>query len=429
MTCKTVAIVALALVMTISQSNDKPKNNLGFIFVFLTVTLDMLSIGIIIPIMPNLINQMNGGNIAAASIAQGWIAMAWAIAQFIFMPIIGAASDAYGRKNIFLLSNIGQAAAYVLSAIAPSLFLLACARIVAGVMSGSVSTAYAYVADTYEPSERAVKMGQLGAAFGLGFVLGPGIGGWLGDIDLRLPLWFSAVISTGAFFFGLFFLRESLPEDKRVKFSWTRANPLSTFSFFKTNPQIIGLTATKYLNDFAHTALPSTFILYALYRFDWGPKESGLLMMSVGAAGVIVQGGLVKRIVSAIGEKKALLFGLLCGSLGFVGYAVVSDVKFIIFAILFASLWGVYGASMQAFLTSKISPQEQGRLQGALGSLTATTGIFGPLLFTHIFAFSISDKASTHVPGASFYLSALLIFISLGLAIFVTRNFPSRIEH
>ncbi|MEK7661368.1 MAG: MFS transporter [Pseudomonadota bacterium] len=415
--------------MTMNNETPTSKSQIGFIFVFLTVTLDMLSIGIIIPVLPNLINQMNGGNIASASIAQGWIAMTWAIAQFIFMPIIGAASDAYGRKNIFLLSNIGQAVAYVLSALAPSLLLLACARIVAGVMSGSVSTAYAYVADTTEPAKRAVKMGQLGAAFGLGFVLGPGIGSWLGDIDLRLPLWFSAIISTCAFFFGLVFLRESLPLEKRVKFSWTRANPISTFSFFKTNPQIIGLAAIKYLNDFAHTALPATFILYALYRFNWGPKESGLLMMSVGAAGVIVQGSLVKRIVKAFGEKLALLFGLICGGLGFVGYAIVSDVKYIIFAILFASLWGVYGASMQAFLTSKISPHEQGRLQGALGSLTATTGIFGPLLFTHIFAFSISDNSGVHVPGASLYVSALLIFLSLGLAVFVTKKYPSRIEH
>lgn len=410
--------------------NDKTKSDTsGFIFVFLTVALDMLAIGIIIPIMPHLINKFTSGNVADAMVFAGWFATAWAIAQFFSSPIIGGLSDHFGRKPIFLLSNFGQAIAYLIGALAPNVWFLLASRILSGIVSGSVSTAYAYIADTVEPEKRAAKFGLLGAAFGLGFVLGPALGGILGDKNLQLPLLVSAGVSCLTTIYGFFFLRESLPKEKRTKFNIYKANPIAAFDFFKANPKIIGLAMIKYMNDIAHIALPATFVLYANYRFGWGPKQAGMLMMFVGISGVIVQGALIKRIVGAFGEKKSLYFGLICGSIGFMGYGIATSANIVYASIAFAALWGVYGASIQAFLTSKISPMEQGRLQGALGSMTATAGIFGPPLFSHVFEYSVTKGKIFHLPGAPMILASILIALSLIWAIIVTSKEPSRIQH
>jgi MFS transporter, DHA1 family, tetracycline resistance protein len=408
---------------------DNKNNKSGFIFVFLTVALDMLSIGIIIPIMPHLVAKLAGGNIANAALVTGWFATGWAIAQFFSSPVLGSLSDHYGRKPIFLISNFGQGIAFLIGALAPNIWVLLFSRILSGIVSGSVSTAYAYIADTEEPSKRAAKFGILGAAFGLGFVLGPAIGGIMGAQNVQIPLYFAAIVSFISFAFGLTFLKESLPLDKRTNFSWRKANPIASFNFFKSKPEVIALAGVKYLNDIAHVALPATFVLYANYRFGWTQKEAGLLMMFVGIAGVIVQGGLIKQIIKAFGEKYALYFGLLCGSFGFFGYAIADTGTKVYFAIAFAALWGVYGASIQAFLSSKVSPTEQGRLQGALGSMTATAGIIGPPLFSHIFEYFITDGEKYHIPGAAMLLSSILIMIALICAYFITRNEPTRIQH
>lgn len=407
----------------------KSKLNNGFNFVFLTVALDMLAIGLLIPILPNLVNSFTGENVAKAAELTGWFAMLWASAQFLFMPIAGALSDHYGRKPIFLLSNIGQAIAMALLAFAPNLWVLALARIVSGIMSASVSTAYAYIADVFEPQERAAKFGILGAAFGLGFIMGPPIAGILSKIDLHLPLKLAAIIALCNFCYGLFFLQESLKPELRTKFKWSRANPVSTLSFFKDNPKIHGLALVKYLNDIAHVVLPATFVLYALHRFGWGPEESGILMGIVGLLSVIVQGFLIKPIVKALGEKAAMFLGLTCGIIGFSGYGFASNYWQLGIAAVFASFWSVYGAAVQTFLTSKVSPAEQGRLQGALGSMTATASIIGPPLFSHIFAFAIAEGANLQIPGMAFILSAILISAALLIANIVTRNEPKRIQH
>lgn len=408
--------------------SEKIKSNSGFIFVFLTVMLDMLSVGIIIPIMPHLVAKLAGGDIANAALVTGWFSTGWAIAQFFSSPVLGSLSDHYGRKPIFLISNGGQAIAFLIAALAPNLWILLVSRILSGIVSGSVSTAYAYIADTEAPENRAAKFGILGAAFGLGFILGPAIGGLLGSHSLQAPMFFAAISSAISCLFGFTFLKESHPKEKRVKFSWGKANPVATLTFFKENSKVRSLAIVKYLNDIAHIALPATFVLYANYRFGWTQKEAGFLMMFVGISGVIVQGGLVKRIVNAIGEKKSLYFGLICGSLGFLGYGLSSTPTMIYCSIAFAALWGVYGASIQAFLTSKISPLEQGRLQGAMGSMTATAGIIGPPLFSHVFEFFITKGSAFHLPGAAMVLSSILILLSLMGAIYITRKEPDRLH-
>ena len=429
-TCKNTPIVALALPMNNDNvQNTKKKSVNGFNFVFLTVTLDMLAIGLLIPILPNLVNSFTGGDVSKAAELNGWFAMLWASSQFMFMPISGAMSDHFGRKPIFLLSNIGQAIAMGLLAFAPNLWILGIARIVSGIMSASVSTAYAYISDVFEPQERAAKFGILGAAFGLGFIMGPPLGGWLSEFDLRLPLKVAALIAVCNFTYGFFFLRESLAPENRKKFEWSKANPIATLAFFKANPKIRGFALVKYLNDFAHVALPATFVLYALHRFGWGPSKSGILMGVVGVLSVIVQGGLIKPIVNIFGEKRAMFFGLICGIIGFAGYGLANNYWQLGIAAVFASFWGVYGASVQTFLTSKVSPSEQGRLQGALGSMTATASIIAPPIFSHIFAFAISKGANLHIPGLAFLLSAVLITTAFLIANKVTKDEPSRIQH
>ena len=429
-TCKSAAIKALAFAMTEAMI-ETPKTKLtnGFNFVFLTVTLDMLAIGLLIPILPNLVNSFTGGNVSQAAELNGWFAMLWATSQFLFMPISGALSDHYGRKPIFLLSNIGQAIAMALLAFAPNLWILALARIISGIMSASVSTAYAYIADVFEPQERAAKYGILGAAFGLGFIMGPPLGGWLSSYDLRLPLKVAAIIAVCNFCYGFLFLRESLEPELRTKFNWAKANPISTLGFFRENPKIRGLALVKYLNDIAHVALPATFVLYALHRFGWGAKESGILMGVVGVLSVIVQGFLIKPIVKKFGEKRAMFFGLVCGIIGFSGYGLASNYWQLGIAAVFASFWGIYGAAVQTFLTSKVSPTEQGRLQGALGSMTATASIIAPPIFSHLFAFAIAEGANLKLPGMAFLLGAILISTGLLIANIVTRHEPKRIQH
>lgn len=409
--------------------NEIKAKKSGFLFVFLTVALDMLSIGILIPILPNLVNQLAGGIVADSAIIMGWIGSSWAVAQFFSMPIMGALSDKFGRKPIFFISNFGQGIAYLLAAMAPNLWFLWFARVFAGAMSGSISAAYSYIADTEEPKDRAVKFGQLGAAFGLGFIIGPAIGGILGDISIRLPLYAASVISILASIYGLFALKESLKPENRKEFSWKRANPISSFKFFKDNKNIRKFAIIKFLNDLAHVVLPSTFVLYALHKFGWTQKESGLMMGLVGVLSAIVQGGLMRIIIKKLGEKKALFFGLICGALAFFGYSIVQEPYQIVFAVIIAAFWGVYGASVQTYLTSKVSPSEQGRLQGALGASQAFTSIIGPLIFTNIFSYFISHDNSLHFPGAAFLLASLLVTTSIILAIGFTKNEPNRMEN
>jgi MFS transporter, DHA1 family, tetracycline resistance protein len=404
--------------MTSSAPADNTKTTLtasSFTFVFVTVTLDMLSIGLIVPILPSLVNEMTGGDIKEAAHYVGIFSLLWAVMQFIFMPILGTLSDQIGRKPVFLISNFGQSLAHVLTALSPGFVLLAISRLLLGGFSAVVSTASAYIADTVEPDGRAAKFGLLGAAFGLGFILGPAVGGFLGKINLHLPFWVAAGLTFTNGLYCLFFVKESLPLNDRSPFSWAKANPLKSLGFLTENAKVLRLAIVKGLSDFSHVVYGSVFVLYGLHRYDWKPDVSGLTLGAVGILAMVVQVGLVGRTIKALGEVRTMILGLFCSALGFALYGLAPTAVWFWAALPIGALSGFLAPAIMGLLSREIGPHEQGRLQGALGSVQASAAIFGPLIFTGLFAWSVAPQRSMELPGAAFMLAAA--FTAIGCVI------------
>ncbi|MEY9569852.1 DHA1 family tetracycline resistance protein-like MFS transporter [Bradyrhizobium ottawaense] len=287
-------------------------------FIFVTILLDMLALGVIMPILPKLIESFVDNDTAHAARIFGLFGTAWALMQFVFSPLLGALSDRFGRRPVVLLSNFGLAADYVLMALAPSLVWLFVGRVISGITSASISTAFAYIADITPPERRAAVFGRIGAAFGAGFILGPALGGLLGDIDPRLPFWASAALSFANALYGLFVLPESLAPDKRAPFRWRSASPVGALRLLRSNAVLAALSVVNFIAQVAHVVLPSTFVLYATYRYGWDSKTVGLTLAMVGICAMVVQGLAIGPIVRVLGERNALLLGLCCGALGFV---------------------------------------------------------------------------------------------------------------
>ncbi|MFN3808667.1 TCR/Tet family MFS transporter [Asticcacaulis sp.] len=391
-------------------------------FIFVTICLDIVALGLIIPVTPALIADFVG-DVSAAGYWVGLFGSLWGVMQFISSPVVGALSDRFGRRPIVLLSNFGLGMDYLLMAMAPGLGWLLLGRLINGITSASISTAYAYISDVTQPENRAKYFGMTGAAFGLGFVLGPLLGGVLGDIEPRLPFYVAAGLSLLNFCYGLFVLPESLPLQNRKPFSLRTANPLGALTFLSRNGDLMRLSLVNLTVNFAHQVLPTTFVLYAALRFGWGPKEVGWTLAAVGVCSAIVQAGLTGRVVKAIGEKKAMLVGLSFGVIGFLGYGLAPTWQAYVLFIPLMSLWGLTGPAAQALMTSKVAPQEQGTLQGANMSLMSAAGIFAPLTFGAVFA-----VASTHGPvtaGAPFVLAAAI----LGLALLIAAGVKAAIRH
>jgi MFS transporter, DHA1 family, tetracycline resistance protein len=312
----------------------------SFTFVFVTVALDMLSIGLIVPILPALVNEMTGGDIKEAAHYVGIFSLLWASMQFIFMPILGALSDQIGRKPVFLISNFGQAFAHVLTALAPGFVLLAISRLLLGGVSAVVSTANAYIADTVAPDQRAAKFGMLGAAFGLGFILGPAVGGYLGKFDLHLPFWVAAGLTFLNGLYCLFFVKESLPIEDRTPFTWAKVNPVKSIGFLGENAKVMRLAIVKGLADFSHVVYSSVFVLYGLHRYGWQSDTSGLTLGIVGILAMVVQVGLVGRTIKAIGEVRTMILGLVCGGIGFALYGLAPTAMWFWLALPIGALSG-----------------------------------------------------------------------------------------
>ena len=385
-------------------------------FIFVTILLDMLALGVIMPILPKLIESFVDNDTAHAARIFGLFGTAWALMQFVFSPVLGALSDRFGRRPVVLLSNFGLAADYVLMALAPSLVWLFVGRVISGITSASISTAFAYIADITPPERRAAVFGKIGAAFGAGFVLGPALGGLLGDIDPRLPFWASAAFSFANALYGLFVLPESLAPDKRAPFRWRSANPLGALHLLRSNAVLAALSVVNFIAQVAHVVLPSTFVLYATYRYGWDSKTVGLTLAMVGVCAMVVQGAGVGPIVKRLGERRALLLGLACGALGFFIYGVAPTGPLFWIGIPVMSLWGVAGAAVQALTTQLVAPDQQGQLQGATNSVNSIAQMVGPFLFTLTFAYFISDQAPFKMPGAPFLLAAALLGLGLVIA-------------
>lgn len=396
-------------------------------FILITVFLDVLSIGIIIPVLPKLVERF-AGTVSDAGLWLGLFGALWGLAQFISSPIQGGLSDRYGRRPVILLSNLGLGISYVLMALSPNLWWLLVARIISGATSASIATAYAYMADVTPPEKRAGVYGLLGASFGVGFVIGPSLGAFLGAIDLHLPFYLTAVLSGLNFLYGFFVLPESLSKDQRKPFNMRNANPLGAISFLK-RVKVARLATMSVLISFAHNSLPIVFVLYAGHRYGWGLFEVGLAMGASGILSATVQAGLTGRIVKRIGEKRTALLGLACGGIGFIAYGLAPTWQVMIAFMPLLSLWGLANPSVQAMMSAQVTPNEQGTLQGANMTVVSMATIIAPLVFGALLSAVTHEGVALWVSGVPFVLAgvSLLIGFWLGFAVkSVVHSEPAR---
>ena len=404
-----------------NPSITTPGRRAAVLFILVTVLLDMLSFGIIIPVLPKLVEEFFSGDTARAAAIYGFMNTTWAVMQFFGSPIQGALSDRYGRRPVVLLSNGGLGLDYILMALAPTVGWLFLGRAISGLASSSFSTAGAYIADVTTPEERAAAFGKIGMVFGLGFILGPALGGWLGAIDPRLPFWGAAALSLMNASYGFFVLPESLPHERRMAFAWKRANPLGSLTLLRSHHELFGLAAVAFLGYLAHAVLPSVSVLYMGYRYGWGMTAVGLMMAGVGVAAMIVQGGLIRPITARLGERITMLVGLFCGGIGFAVYGIAPEGWIFCLGIPVMAFWGLAGPATQSLMTRRVSMSEQGQLQGAIASVNGLTGLIGPTLFTQSFAYFISQTA-WHIPGAPFLLASVMLFSSGVIAWKTTKS-------
>jgi MFS transporter, DHA1 family, tetracycline resistance protein len=394
----------------------------AFTFVFVTVMLDMLAIGIIVPVLPKLVVGFSGGDAVEGARIYGLFGTAWALMQFVFSPVQGALSDRFGRRPVILISNFGLGLDYIVMALAPSLGWLFLGRVISGVTAASISTAFAYVADVTPPERRAGRFGLIGAAFGVGFVLGPALGGVTGSVDPRLPFWIAAGLSLVNWLYGVFVLPESLPPERRVPFSWRRANPAGALMLLRSQTGLLGLAGVNFLSNLAHAALPSIGVLYMMYRYGWNEQTVGLTMAGVGVAAVVVQGTITGRAVKRFGERATLLTGLAFGVAGFAIMGVAPTGPLFWLGIPVMAIWGMVNPSSQGLMSRRIDAQHQGQLQGANSSLMSVANLIGPGLFTLTFAFAIGAAKDWGVPGAPYLLAAALLALGIVVALRATRG-------
>lgn len=401
----------------------QPRRRAALAFIYVTVVLDMLAFGVVIPVLPHLIEQLAGGGISNAIWWVGVFSTAFAIVQFAFSPIQGALSDRFGRRPVILISNAGLAIDFFVLAMAPTLWLLFVARVILGMTAASFTTANAYIADITPKEKRAAAYGILGSAFGLGFIIGPGIGGLLGDIHLRLPFWVAGSLAACNFLYGLFVLPESLPKDRRTqRFEIHSAHPLGSLKLLARYPLVMRLAVVMFLVFLAHYVLQTTFVLYADYRYQWGPRAVGYVLMLVGACDGLVQAVLTRKLAPRFGERRLMLGGMLCGIGSFLVMGFADTGAAFLMGIPLMALWGLSQPPIQSLMTHEVDPHEQGRLQGAVSSLQSFAGIFGPFLFAQVFSFSISPTSPFHLPGLAFVLAAALLAIGALIAMRATRN-------
>lgn len=402
------------------MSRIKSKSALTFIFI--TLLIDITGWGIIIPVMPGLIRELSQGDLSDASRIGGWISFAYAVTQFFFAPILGNLSDRYGRRPVILASLLGFAADYVLLALSPSLTWLFIARIIAGITGASVTTASAYIADISTNENRTKNFGLIGAAFGLGFIIGPVLGGLLGHFGPRVPFWAAAILCLINFLYGYFILPESLDAAHRRRFEWKRANPVGSFRIFQKYPLILWLVISLFLAYIAAHAVQSNWSFFTMYQFSWDEKMVGISLGVVGFLVAIVQGVLIRWTSNIWSNSISVYIGLLLYSLG-MGLFAFANQGWMMFVFLIPyCLGGICGPALQAVIASQIPPSEQGELQGALTSLMSLTTIIGPPVMTNLFYIATRDKAGFHFPGAPFLLASILYLLSALAAYLVLSN-------
>lgn len=409
------------------QRTAPPARQAAFGFIFALSVINAVSFGIMIPVVPKLIKEFAGGDTADAAIWNMTFMVVWGLMQFVIGPILGMLSDRYGRRPVLLLSLAGLAIDFVVMALAPNLWWLLVGRILNGMTASSFATANAYVADVTAPQNRAKVFGWMGSAFSFGFVIGPVIGGPLGDIDLQLPFWVAAGLTFVNLLYGLFVLPESLPPERRAKaFAWAKANPIGSLNLLASHRELLGLALLLFLFQFAHTVLPSIFVLYTDYRYHWTGTMFAAAFAGTGLLGIFVSFALVGPVVKRIGERGAVLAGALFGALGFAIYGAAPTTAWYIAAMPVFALMGFLLPGLMGLMSRRVAPHEQGQLQGANQSIQGIASILGPLAFNGVFAWSVDHEAQVHQPGLAIWLAAALLGLVLLLGLFVAR--PVRTE-
>ncbi len=393
------------------------KNSKAIFFILVTVLIDVIGIGIIIPIMPSLYQELTGGSVSEASQYSAYLVFIYAIMQFIFSPIIGGLSDQYGRRPVLLLSLLGFGLDFVFLALAPSIGWLFVGRIISGIAGASFTTANAYIADVTEPEKRAQSFGMLGAAFGLGFIIGPSLGGILGEIDTRLPFWVAASLALINWLYGYFILPESLLPENRRKFNIKRANPIGSLINLKKHPYILALVLSLFLVNVSNFATQGTWSFYTIEKFNWSKMEVGLSLGFVGLMVAIVQGGLIRIIIPKLGQENSLFLGLAINSIGLLGFAFASS-SWMMYAIMVPfAIGGLAGPAFQGIISNQVQKNEQGELQGGLTSLMSIAAIVGQPLMLGLFRVFTKKNGVGYLPGAPFIMGSMLSIISLILTI------------
>jgi DHA1 family tetracycline resistance protein-like MFS transporter len=394
---------------------------LGFIFV--TILIDCIGFGVIIPVMPALIMELGQVGNSEASRLGGYLLFAFAAMQFLCSPIMGALSDQYGRRPVLLASLLGFGLDYILLAFAPTIGWLFLGRLVAGGMGASFTTAGAYIADISEPEKRAQNFGMIGAAFGLGFIIGPAIGGLLGNYGARIPFLVAAGLSLVNCLYGFFILPESLKIENRRAFDWKRANPINSLLNLKRYPLIIGLVASLVLIYIAAHAVQSNWSFYTIEKFKWSPAMIGWSLTAVGVLISAVQGGLIRVVIPKWGQKRSLYIGLGLYVIGFVLFSFATAGWMMFVFLIPYCLGGIAGPALQGIISTQVPANEQGELQGALTGLMSATSIAGPLLMTQLFSYFTSSSSPIYFPGAPMLMGAFLTFLSLLLAMRALQHF------
>lgn len=385
-------------------------------FIFITLLIDVMGFGIVIPVFPRLIVELTGTDLSGAAAWGGWLMTAYTLMQFLAAPVMGALSDQYGRRPILLLSLFGFGVDYLLQAYAPTIFWLFLGRILAGILGSSFTTAAAYIADVSTPENRAQNFGLIGAAFGLGFIFGPALGGLLSSYGLRAPFIAAAVLALLNWLYGLLVLPESLSLENRRKFSWSSAIPGKTLVKLAKYPVIRGLIFSLILLYLAAYAVQGGWPYYTLEKFKWDEKMVGISLSVVGVISAIVQGGLIRVILPRIGNERGIYLGLCFYAIGYLLFAFATE-SWMMFAILIPyGLGGIAGPAIQGMISTQVPPNEQGELQGGLTSLASLTSIFGPLLMSYIFSWFTQPGAPVYFPGAAMLAASILTILSALLA-------------
>lgn len=397
------------------SGNTAPQPNqrqAGIIFIFITLILDVLGIGLIIPVLPELIKEFIGGDSSEAARYFGMIASVYALAQFVFAPILGALSDRVGRRPVLLLALLGFFIDYLILGFAPNLFWLFIGRVLAGIMGATITTANAYIADISTPETRAQNFGLVGAAFGIGFIIGPTLGGVLGAWHIRAPFFVAAFLVLLNLLYGYFVLPESLPKEKRRAFDWRKANPIGAIANLRKYPLVVNLAVAFVLVSLAQRGLETVWVLYTGERFGWGELNNGLTLGLVGIMSALVQGYLIRKIIPALGEKRAIVTGLSISTLSFIAFGLAGQGWLMLIVIIFFAFGGISGPAIQGLVAGVVDPREQGAVQGSLASLVSASSILAPLIANYSFSLftreAVRDTA-LYIPGIPFFIGAIFM--------------------